>query len=208
MTKKEKLLRFRNEICSRRCANYVNGECTVYCMSLGDGNNELYPDGYDGPFESKCESVNSKNGNFYVTKTTHFEIDPVFCHDFTDRIELFKVHKESDYSLCFVENSKQFGVAFFTQLENENQSGDNWDVVPYGPNASYPHGDNLIKVRFVSKLKTPEQIANFESHYSVNDINGGAVAWLYGDGVAIYAGTSIDNFKSVIVNCGGSILGS
>jgi len=68
----------------------------------------------------------------------------------------------------------------------------------------------IIKIKFESSLITPDEYFN-NSHYSVEDINSGAIAWLRSPGwmdkpiVPIHAGCNISEFKRRIWQSGGNI---
>lgn len=77
--------------------------------------------------------------------------------------------------LCYVED----GVMYFADDMKKIQ-GDDWDDAPYQHNAGTPFGKHLKAKIFFNKtwdVKEPKD----NGDYSVDDINRGAVAWLYSD---------------------------
>ena len=120
--------------------------------------------------------------------------------------------KKIDPVLCFIKN----GVAYFTTQELKAQTGDDWGDIPYETNAGrpYPVSDKGKPVKISAYLyprhfKTPAELAGSYSPYSVEDINAGAVAWLYstedGERIAIYAGTPLSEFKRIMTPTGGIV---
>lgn len=122
----------------------------------------------------------------------------------------------SKFKLCYVED----GFAWFTTAPLDKQWGDDWNDVPYEHNASPPYewreerGEpkyELMKLAYDhGYAETPSDIAGFNSHYSVQAINSGAVAWLvinrYGKDIkAIHAGCSLDEFIEIIKSTGGVV---
>ena len=130
------------------------------------------------------------------------------------QIELLKEHV-----LCYVTHN----IAMFTNLPLEHQTGDDWNDAPYEHNAGDPYHwspserNPLPKyeikyLRFEVEMETPADIANGNSHYSVDDINAGAVAWLSrgrysydNNQKPIQAGVTIQEFKRLIWQNGGEI---
>ena len=137
-----------------------------------------------------------------------------------------------NFKLCYIDGA----TAYFTTQELSVQWGDDWDDVPYEHNAGRPYeagyyhySDGRSKpiaaqwnddgtpkweiytLKFDAgwRLETPAS-HHYNSPYSVNMINAGAVAWLSGtdtDGkpIAIEAGASIEEFKQKVRQCGGKI---
>ena len=107
---------------------------------------------------------------------------------------------KDDYKLCYIDGS----IAYFTKLPLEKQWGDDWGDCPYEHNAEPPYYDTydqIIKVAYDGyNIETPADTAGFNSFYSVEMINSGAVAWLtkkgYGDEktITIQAGTNLRDF--------------
>lgn len=95
---------------------------------------------------------------------------------------------------------EQTHFAYFTS--SNEQWGDDWDDVPYDCNAEIPYdGDKYGNIIVVPFLKTDDMLlpAEFTSGncpYSVEDINHGAVAWLYDTErkLSIHAGASLEEF--------------
>jgi len=88
-----------------------------------------------------------------------------------------------DARLCYVRGE----CAWFTTCEPfEKQWGDDWNDRPYEHNAGDPYAweehrgvdrYELVRVYFDGDLVAPDE-GYMNSPYSVEDINGGAVAWL------------------------------
>lgn len=104
--------------------------------------------------------------------------------------------------------------AYFTTNKLEQQWGDDWDDAPYEHNAGVPYADDgckIIKLAYDAELETPAERAGFNSSYSVEEINSGAVAWLVSpswcseDKVVIPAGTGISNFLKLVKQAGGVV---
>lgn len=116
------------------------------------------------------------------------------------------------------------------QIALKTNRGDDWDDAPYEHNAEEPYDSwsELIEdnedfskrkyIRHPIELKTLYFETNdwsekrpcdgyCNSPYSVEQINKGAVAWLYTDKYNIYAGTSIEDFIKKIQKNGGTIYG-
>ena len=125
-----------------------------------------------------------------------------------------------DYKLCYVDGNE----AWFTTAELKDQWGDDWNDAPYEHNAGrpyewYPSRDKpQYKLKIVmfrsADLETPaSRASNGNSAYSVEQINGGAVAWLSTSQwssrsqkqVSIHAGCSIEEFKSLVKEAGGEV---
>lgn len=118
-----------------------------------------------------------------------------------------KEHLPEDPVLCYVDGH----TAYFTTQALEKQWGDDWNDAPYEHNAGTPYGPHkegehwLIEpVIFSGDFHTPDY-AVMNSRYSVEDINKGAVAWLYNaaNGIAIYAGTPLTKFRELVKRAGG-----
>ena len=125
-----------------------------------------------------------------------------------------------EYKLCYIVKNK----AWFTD-NFEKQWGDDWNDKPYDCNAGYPYEywSELIEdnpdiwkrkwKQHTIKLKTvyfetgdwdekqPHEMGNF----SVEEINKGAVAWIYTGKYSIYAGTEMDKFIDIIEKNGGKV---
>jgi hypothetical protein len=114
--------------------------------------------------------------------------------------------------------------AYFTPIPLEVQNGDDWNDVPYEHNASEPYDDIVVEteekngVKFVTKTtkhiivkvpfavksfsyKIPRDYGHYNSPFSVDMINMGAVAWIFDecDGkrenmTSIYAGVNMYEF--------------
>ena len=105
-----------------------------------------------------------------------------------------------DYRRCYVDDN----VMFFTD-NFEHQWGDDWNDRPYEHNAGEPYyikpeeplEDGYGHIRYVAFAdrcywKRPNY-GMLNSPYSVEDINNGAVAWLYSDeSGALMGGATMD----------------
>lgn len=132
-------------------------------------------------------------------------------------------NNEKTFKLCYVDGNK----AWFTN-NFEKQWGDDWDDAPYEHNAGepydywseliednedifkrkYKHHNIKHKVLYFETGDWDEQRPCgdfFNSPYSVEDINKKAVAWIYTENYAIFAGTTYENFIKTIINNGGKI---
>lgn len=120
-----------------------------------------------------------------------------------------------DAQLCYV----KYGYAYFTTQPLDKQWGDDWNDAPYEHNAGdpyEPHNEKdgrtwqIFKLGYEADLQTPEDKAGGNSWYSVEQINGGAVAWLAGDEwsnhkVSISAGTTAQEFIQKVKEAGGKV---
>lgn len=100
--------------------------------------------------------------------------------------------------LCYVCD----GFAYFTPRPLAEQSGDDWNDRPYQHNASKPYEDDIEVVAFIAPmLDEPKH----RGDWSVDDINSGVIAWLWGGGETFPAGMPLDEFKAAIKRAGGSV---
>jgi len=120
-----------------------------------------------------------------------------------------------DAQLCYVKH----GFAYFTTQPINMQWGDDWNDAPYEHNAGEPYGPlnekdgrtwQIFKLVYECDVETPAERANSNSHYSVEQINAGAVAWLTADEWAnhktvIKAGTTMRDFIEKIQSAGGTV---
>lgn len=92
----------------------------------------------------------------------------------------------AECKLCYVEN----GIMYFTD-NMEEVHGDDWNDIPYEHNAEEPNEEcinKMIAFRGDCFAKEPCERGNF----SVDEINSGAIAWLYHeDGGGLYGGDDI-----------------
>ena len=111
---------------------------------------------------------------------------------------------------------KQEYWAYFTPIDLEKQWGDDWDDSPYEHNAEIPYDDmykgeervetEIVKVPFYipyseeGDIRFPKDWGGYNSPFSVQDINSGAVAWIYDEWtrVAIQAGCTPKEFMDKI----------
>jgi hypothetical protein len=101
------------------------------------------------------------------------------------RLELQPIHDKfmdvlNKAVLCYVDDD----IAWFTTLDLKDQWGDDWNDAPYESNAGRPYSDEpwqIFRLRINGCWDTPEY-GHFNSPYSVEDINSGAIAWLSGEG--------------------------
>lgn len=137
-----------------------------------------------------------------------------------------------NFKLCYIDNHN---TAYFTTQELSLQTGDDWNDIPYEHNAGEPYGPLIYHYASGDKkkdekdwnddgtpkwelyhlmfkcwnLETPAS-RHYNSPYSVDMINAGAVAWLSGTDkdnkpIAIQAGASIEEFKQKVRQAGGFI---
>ena len=124
--------------------------------------------------------------------------------------------------LCYVDEHE----AWFTGCSLKQQWGDDWNDAPYEHNAGEPYGDHyegegmdkrrvehrLLRIFWVAdEYKAPCE-GTINSQWSVEAINGGAVAWLSAryPGEAslarpIHAGVSLTDFIAAIELAGGEV---
>ena len=138
-----------------------------------------------------------------------------------------------NFKLCYIGTDN---TAYFTTQDLDKQTGDDWDDAPYEHNAGVPYEPTMFHYVDGRKEKDPRDwnedgtpkweiyMLKFDpynmetpayraanSAYSVDSINAGAVAWLFGHDnktnkyVAIHAGASIEEFKQKVRQCGGKI---
>ena len=110
-----------------------------------------------------------------------------------------------DSKLCYIKNN----CAYFTSASPSEERGDDWDDCYYATQAGEPYpkeGVTITKAYYdhpeCGGLQTPEEI-NYQCPYTVDQINAGAVAWLYGNGVSIGAGTTLRDFLRLVGQAGG-----
>jgi hypothetical protein len=135
------------------------------------------------------------------------------------------------FKLCYIEGN----TAYFTTKDIAMQWGDDWNDVPYHCNAGAPYTPTvfhytagrteldmrdheadgtpkweILAVQFdCYRLQTPAELSGYNP-YSVQMINAGAAAWLFGYDalarpVAIHAGATLDDFTATIIRCGGTV---
>jgi len=120
--------------------------------------------------------------------------------------------------LCYVESP----WAFFTTQNLADQRGDDWNDAPYEHNAGDPytfgehdrkHGKapwEIIKLAWEGDFETPRG-DHWNSPWSVDQINSGAVPWIKTsmwyecNPVSIMAGTTLDEFIRIVQSVGGKI---
>lgn len=123
------------------------------------------------------------------------------------------------WSLCYVARN----FAYFTSIPVELQWGDDWNDAPYEHNAGEPYSDHrptpgaarvehsILKVAFDGDLSTPRDGFDYNSPYSVEDINRKAAPWLRTypykeeEVLKIWAGDSLDTFIKVVTKAGGNV---
>lgn len=122
----------------------------------------------------------------------------------------------SEPVLCYVREP----WAYFTTQALDKQWGDDWNDAPYEHNAGHPYGPygdellnkawEIVVVAYDGPFETPCE-GQLNSRWSVEQINAGAVAWLrshrYSSAppVVIPAGTTLDEFRRLIVRGGGRV---
>lgn len=112
-------------------------------------------------------------------------------------------------------SGEQEHYAYFTPSEYfDDQWGDDWNDAPYEHNAGCPYDDidgkeyEIIRVPFQKPtklwVKFPDDYGCGNSPFSVEDINSGAVAWMYGKSgdrvLCIRGGEYLSDFKKKIEN--------
>jgi len=120
--------------------------------------------------------------------------------------------------LCYVDGP----WAYFTTRKLSEQWGDDWDDAPYEHNAGTPYDYSehdkkegrepwqIIKVAWDGDFEPPSE-GHYNSPWSVEQINAGAVAWLRtsrwrtGKPVIIPAGTTLERFCELIRKGGGTV---
>lgn len=116
--------------------------------------------------------------------------------------------------LCYVER----GEAWFTTRDLRHQWGDDWNDTPYEHNAGSPYAwrpddakrgvapYRLLRVTYsVIGAEEPRDLGSYNSPFSVELINRGVVAWLWGDDFVIHAGTTLTEFARVLHEAGGRV---
>lgn len=124
------------------------------------------------------------------------------------KAKISSTFKPKDFKLCYIENL----FAYFTTKELTKQWGDDWDDVPYEHNAGTPYKENgmeIVKVAYSADMETPQH-GHYNSPFSVETINNGAIAWLRSSKwskvkVVIPAGTSLEDFIYKIELVGGEV---
>lgn len=123
-----------------------------------------------------------------------------------------------EYKLCYVYNN----ILYFTDDFNICR-GDDWYKAPYEHNSEPPYsidGDlteeenkefGHTNLRYIAYMPTYEVKQPYDGHlnspYSVEDINNGAIAWLYHrEAGGLMAGATIEEafkwFKKANIKCG------
>ena len=123
-----------------------------------------------------------------------------------------------EFRLCYVDS----GVMYFTD-DFENVASDDWDDAPYEHNAEppYPMSDiyseeenrrfGNTKLRYLAFMKSWETREPCDGHlnspYCVDDINNGAIPWLYNPKAGgLMAGATIEEAikwcKKAEIKCG------
>lgn len=119
-----------------------------------------------------------------------------------------------NFKLCYVD----LPWCYFTTNDVSKQWGDDWNDAPYEHNAGTPYkwhdGSNdlqyeIKQVSIDADLEAPCE-HHFNSPYSVEMINSGAVPWLKSPSYAsnkieIAAGTSLDDFIELVKSIKGRV---
>lgn len=130
-------------------------------------------------------------------------------------------NNKKKFYLCYIDNEKN--KAYFTS-DWENQSGDDWNDRPYECNAGLPYEYNYNAPEqgiengkgIYPIIEQKKLFFDFENRWdvhqpyelgriSVDDINRGAVAWLWGDDFVIPAKTEYNDFIEIVEKNGGKI---
>lgn len=128
---------------------------------------------------------------------------------------------DKKFYLCYIDSDSN--KAWFTS-DWENQSGDDWNDSPYECNAGDPYEHNYNALEqgvengrgIYPTIEHKKLFFDFEDNWgihqpymlgsvSVNDINRGAVAWLWGDNFTIPAKTEYNDFIKTVEENGGKI---
>lgn len=133
---------------------------------------------------------------------------------------------QSEPILCYVSGE----WAYFTTLPLPEQWGDDWNDRPYEHNAGSPYewredyrnpGSGvdyegrppwkITEIAYQGNFREPRE-GHFNSPYSVQDINAGAVPWLVypywqnePERARIMAGTPFSEFCRTVLECGGMV---
>ena len=109
------------------------------------------------------------------------------------------------YRLCYIENNVMYFSDNFPSCR-----ADDWDDAPYEHNAGTPYEyredlsvkenreNGYSRLRYVGyvpdwEIKTPAERFGYNTPFSVDDINNGAVPWLYHEKYGgLMAGTTIN----------------
>ena len=111
--------------------------------------------------------------------------------------------------LCYIHQK----CAYFTTATMEQQAenmGNEWSRGYYANNSSAPYswdGHTITKVFYsieCGDLQTPEDM-DYDTPYSVNEINSGVIAWLHGKIVNIMGGTTLEEFVEKVKEAGGEV---
>lgn len=127
-----------------------------------------------------------------------------------------------EYKLCYVYDNR----AWFTTQELNAQWGDDWNDAPYEHNAEIPYKYRdtvynlktrkmepnpapryeVVCVYYGGEFTTPED-GHYNSPYSVEQINAGAVPWLKSihAPIKIWAGATYPEFVALIHEAGGIV---
>lgn len=159
-------------------------------------------------FEEYCNKKFKEQG-YYSTSDPEYR--SIWNNDIIRRGTERKDYPNPDYI-----PGEQIYYAYFTPIELSEQNGDDWNDTPYEYNAGEPydvdydkdnHANNytIIKIPFCPKsynVMFPRDWGHYEnSPFCINDINSGAVAWIYDynynmkKSVVIHAGVSPEKFR-------------
>lgn len=166
----------------------------------------------------KTIKPNSNLAEYSNYKLCFIETIPEFIYTYTK--EATKIMSAPGYvpgstylDIAAVDNPEyKFGeaemYAYFTPIDLSDQSGSDWDDAPYVDCAEPP--SDVINDKEIELVRMPCSIhsysyylpATWSEHcpFSINDINSGAVAWIYecseprSKSVAMYAGINPETF--------------
>ena len=125
----------------------------------------------------------------------------------------WEVSVSNNFKLCFIKDN----AAYFTTAALKNQSGDDWDDIPYECNAGEPYlwhkysGCPEYKIKKIyydssdDKVLITPDYSHVNSPYSIEALNKKVYPWLIGDGIAIFAGESLESFVQKIESINGNI---
>ena len=149
---------------------------------------------------------------------------------------LLRARAARNAALCYIHEPWTRGetdrTAYFTTQPLTHQWGDDWDDAPYDCNAGRPYTwrseryaqqpdgkyrmepnpdpqGRIYAIEFTGPFDTLAGIA-FNTPYSVEDINGGRIPWLWTDNgddppVVINAGVTVGEFRRRVKQAGGTL---
>jgi hypothetical protein len=96
--------------------------------------------------------------------------------------------------LCYIDDEEM--IMYFTNVSMDETNGDDWNDKPYEHNASPPY-EEFVETRIVFNdcgVFHYPRTGHLNSPYSVDDINNGAIPWVwYPNHGTLKAGSTLDN---------------